>query len=54
MLDVSKGLVDVAASNFYMTSERASLTGFTSSLFVDSFYLWSARPKEDSHLGHAQ
>lgn len=50
VLDVNKGLVDVSATNFFMTSERASLTGFTTSLFVDSFYLWSARPREDSSI----
>lgn len=50
VLDVNKGLIDVSATNFYLTSERASLTGFTTSLYVDSFYLWSARPKEDTSV----
>ena len=50
VLDVNKGLVDVSATNFYVTSERASLTGFTLSLFIDSFYLWSARPREDTSV----
>jgi hypothetical protein len=45
--DVGAGLADAAASTFWVTPERVTLSShalFTTSIAVDAFYLWVPRP----------
>ena len=43
-LDVNKGLVDTGIGSIWTTLERLERSGFSTPLFVDTFYLWSPVP----------
>jgi ABC-type amino acid transport substrate-binding protein len=50
VLDVQKGLVDMAASDFWATQERLELAAFTVPIAVELVYLWVPRPDPSNPL----
>ena len=42
--DVSNHVVDMGGSDFWLTTERSSMTAFSSSFDIDLHYLWVPRP----------
>ena len=48
--DVSYGLSDLGAGDFWITAQRASLTHFTVPIFIETLWLWVAeKVHEEKH-----
>ena len=51
VFDVTKKVVDMGASDFWLTAERTAMTAFASAFSIDLHHLWVLRPtKDDSFL----
>jgi len=51
VFDVTKHVVDMGGSDFWVTAERTAMTAFASAFSIDLHHLWVLRPtKDDSFL----
>lgn len=49
--DVGSGVFDLGASDFWVTRERADMSGFSHEIYEEHLYLWVPRPALEGDIG---